>query len=434
MSEITGGCITNSDFFGTHIDIAYVDFSINIENHHIIINFKNQSIIKDNKKMPGSKYLFLKDSQGVNITILDCYICKRNSINFDIVFQTIIIGSHINQLQSLEPSEISFKIGSSPIPLLNIHLPHEKVILDSENVEIQIQDCKGESYNVELIIKPMNIRLTVNDLEGIFFNILDIFFLCLGFYPYIEMENIRYNDINMNIHHLQSTKYQKNNSYAHWSTIIASNSSIDLKTSYPIFKSMHNKNELILEMLTNAIHSTDIFIDTTLSLLIQCVEGYMREWHSIKKFPDKLKKTILNTMISSLDNIDLSYTENSTDKILNKDNIINSTKGLLGLLNQQSLGDRLKEAFNINEFTRMILKYEFENEKYEDFIDKSIATRNQFSHMSPKDKVFKNVNEMIVAKDKYILLLRLLMLNDIKIPICNKSALQKYIDNLYNKF
>lgn len=434
MNEITGGHITNSDFYGTHIDIEYVAFNIDIENHHIIINFTNQSIsIKDNKKK--LKYLFLKDSTGTNITLLDCIISSYNSITFDIIFETIIIGSHINQLQSLVPLEISFEIGSSPIPLLNIHLPQEKIVLDNPNVEIQIQSCENESNNVLFIIKPINnIKLTVDDLEEIFFNILDIFFLCLGFYPYVEIENIRYNDINIKILHLQSAKYKNGNSYAHWSTIISSKSNIDLKTSYPIFKSILNRNELIIKILTNAIHSSDIIINITLSILIQCVEGYMREWHSSKKFSDKFKKAILNTIIGSLDNIDLNDKEKPTDKVINKDNIINSIKGLLGKLNEPSLGERIEEAFDTNEFTRMILKYQFENENYDDFISKSKATRNQFSHMSPNNKVFKNIFETIMAKDKYILLLRLLMLNDLKIQINEKSNLERVIGNIDNEF
>ena len=435
MNEITGGYITDCDFYGTHIDIDHVDFNIDIQNHHILINFKNQSIlIKENEQKLSAKYLFLKDSEGTNITILDCHISKYNRINFDIIFETLIVGSHINQLQSLEPSEISFELGSSPIPLLNIHLPQERIVLDSENIEIQIQSCKNESNNVVLIIKPIIIGLTVDKLEEMFFNILDIFFLCLGFYPYIEMENIRYNDISMNILHLQSAKYKKDNSYAHWSTIITSKSSIDLKTSYPIFKSMLNENELIIKVLTNAIHSSDIIINITLSILIQCVEGYMRKWHTNKKFPDELKNTIRNTMISSLDNINLNGAINSTDKVLNKDNIINSIKGLLGNLNEPSLGECLEEAFNTNEFTQMILEYQLENKKYDDFIKKSKAARNEFSHMSPQKKVFKNIYEMIMAKNKYTLLLRVLMLNDLKIQISGKSALKKYIDNIDNEF
>ena len=431
MNEISGGYITNSDFFGTYIDNDQVDFKINIENHNILINFKNQSILTDDASELYINFLFLKDSKETNLTLLGCHINNCSSLDFDIFFETLIIGNHTTKLQSLEPLEIFFEIGSAPIPLLNIHLPKDKIVLDSENVEIQI--CRNGTNNVVLKIKPIKIKISVEKLELIFFNILDIFFLCLGFYPYIEKERIFYNDIYMDVLHLQFAKYKKDKSFAHWSTIFTSKSSIDLKKSYPVFKSMLNENALIIKVLTNAIHSSDVMINVTLSLLIQCVEGYMRKWHKNKKFPDKLKKNIIKKIISSLDSTEANYTLNPRDKITNKD-IIRSIKGLLGNLNEPSLGDCLEEAFNKNEYTQMILKYQSENEKYSDFISKSKATRNQFSHMSPQKKVFRNLYEMIMARDKYVVLLRLIMIDDLQIKINEKSALQKYIAGIDNQY
>ncbi|MEG0693941.1 MAG: hypothetical protein RR444_12790, partial [Oscillospiraceae bacterium] len=55
-------------------------------------------------------------------------------------------------------------------------------------------------------------------------------------------------------------------------------------------------------------------------------------------------------------------------------------------------------------------------------------TRNQFSHMSPQKKRFSNVYETVVAKEKYVLLLRLIMLQDLGIQI--NGDLKRHIDNI----
>jgi hypothetical protein len=286
-----------------------------------------------------------------------------------------------------------------------------------------------KNRNVILTMRSINKIITINKYEEIFLNLLDILFLCLGFYPYIKkIETAVNNEKTLYVRHTLSSKYKEGNSYAHWSSIVTSISSTDLKESYPIFKSMLKQNQLIIKTLTNAIHSSDIFIDSTLSILIQCVEGYMRQWHPNKKYSDKIKNSIISIMISSLN--DMTTLNIPEDTVINKDELTNSIKGLLGYINESSLRECLREAFNMNKYTKMILRYQIKNDEYNDFIKKSKGTRNQFSHMSPQSKVFENLEETIMAKDKYLLLIRLLMLNDMKIKITDISALKSNINSI----
>lgn len=105
------------------------------------------------------------------------------------------------------------------------------------------------------------------------------------------------------------------------------------------------------------------------------------------------------------------------DNSIDRAKISNSIKGLLGHINEPSLGECLMDAFNTNKYTQMIIKYQIDKNQIKDFIKKSKGTRNQFSHMAPIEIKFENANELIMAKAKYILLLRLLMLNDLGITI-----------------
>lgn len=421
MDNIEGGYILNSNDV---VEKNKVKFQINIETHLIIIDFIDEVTIIDDSNTIN--HLFLLDSCGNKLTILDCHIEKRSNRKVEILFSTIVLGKHEKNPDELKPSKVHFGIGSDPIPLLDIHLPKKAVELD--NITFEFQDSKDNSYICNLIITPTKGSLLLADLETAFFNIMDILFLCFGFYPYIDNERIIFDGEIIRINRLQLSKYHKGSSFAHWSTILASGSNIDLEKAYPKFCSMKDKNGIIIEALTNAIHSSDLIIDFTLSILIQCVEGYIRQWHGEKKFPDTIKKTIQKKFIGALDDINFIELEDITEEYPTKEAIINSINGLLGHLNSPSLGDCLKQAYNLNDNTKLILAQEIENQSYDDFISKSKATRNQFSHMSPKKRRFDNINEIIIAKEKYVLLLRLMMLHDLGINI--NGNLKGYINKI----
>lgn len=424
MDNILGGYIINSMFHENLIIEEKVEFEIHIETHHISIQFSSDLYTENNNR--PIDYIFLIDAHGKRITVSDCYIQEQSVRRVKILFSTIILGAHNQQLSALRPTSVCFEIGSDPVPLLNFHLPTGSNVL--ENVKIDLQKSKNNLTNVNLTIEPTKESLSLDDLETVFFNIMDIYFLCFGFYPYIHNEEIAYNNCKIYIDRIQSSKYKKGGSHAHWCTILASGSAICLEKSYPKFCLMMDKNEIILKALTNAIHSSDLIIDFTLSILIQCVEGYMREWHKEKKFPDRLKRQIQNTLMMALDDVNLEEEQKADEKPLNKENLLESIKGLLGHLNSPSLGECLEKAFNMDDHTKMILSKEIENKSYDDFINKSKATRNQFSHMSPKKNRFTNIYETIMAKEKYVLLLRIIMLDDLEVDI--NGDLKRYINNI----
>lgn len=423
MDNIRGGYILNSNFHGNPIEKEKVEFEIETEVHNITIEFQEALNIASNSAI---SYVFLVDAIGNSLTILDCHIQEQSICRVKILFSTIIFGLHEQQLDKLMPLSICFQIGSSPVLLLNAHLSKECSVLNTVNIEIK--DSKNCLTNVDLIITPTKLPMLLDDLETVFFNVMDIYFLCFGFYPYIQSEKIKCVDCEILIDRLQSLKYREGGSNAHWSTILASGAAINLENAYPKFCSMLDRNEIIIKALTNAIHSSGLIIDFTLSILIQCVEGYIREWHEEKKFSDNLKEKIRDKMLITLNDINLPDEQEAAKKALSKETLASSIKGLLGHLNSPSLAECLEQAYRTNDFTKMILSQEIKNEKYDDFISKSKATRNQFSHMSPQKKRFSNVYETLVAKEKYVLLLRLIMLQDLGIQI--NGDLKRHIDNI----
>ncbi len=56
---------------------------------------------------------------------------------------------------------------------------------------------------------------------------------------------------------------------------------------------MFKENDIVIEVLSNTIHSKGLYIDLLLSTLVQCVEGYMRTWHKHQRFSNEVKRKSL---------------------------------------------------------------------------------------------------------------------------------------------
>ena len=201
---------------------------------------------------------------------------------------------------------------------------------------------------------------------------------------------------------------------------------VDISKVYSVFCEKYNEIRIFIDVLTNAIHSNGIYTDIKVSLLIQCAEGYIRKYHITKKFSDETKKVIIDTMLSSLDSI-----ENEVRKEVELSSVSCSVNGILGNLNSPNFQECIEKAFDLNEYTKEILKYQRENNTYSSFIVKSKNTRNMFSHMCKKENTFSGGSELIMAINKYVLLLRLLILQDIGISASTDSVTNyiKLIEN-----
>ena len=399
-----------------------IKFQVVFESNEIVIEFyealPNNLEIKNN--------LFITEGDGNELTFLACGLKQTkykgtNQITaLTVYFNTCLNGITINSFEELACKSLSFEIDSDPIPLLHT-LPKKSFQLNG--VSLEFRDSSNPT-GISCILTPSNTDVSVSELETIFFEICNILFLCLGFYPYIKSQNILYDERIVEIFHLYPNKYIKGNSPSHWTSEITFLRDINLSVAHYKYTQMFKENNIIIEVLSNAVHSKGLYIDLLLSTLVQCVEGYMRTWHKRKKFSDETKNKIIELILPVLNNWDGEKGSKVSITTLTE-----SIRGLLGNINSPSLKECLQDAFEFNNSTKKIIKREIDTNEYKHFINKSGAVRNQFSHMAPKKNRFSDLGEIIRAFEKYKLLLRVLILADLDISPINIDRLIAIIDN-----
>lgn len=402
---------------GRKIDIK---FQVVFESNEIVIEFyeslPNNLEINDN--------LFITEGDGNELTFLACGLKQTkykgtNQITaLTVYFNTCLNGITINPFEELTCNSLSFEIDSDPIPLLH-SLSRKSFQLNG--VSLEFRDSSNLT-GVSCVLTPSNSDALVSDLETVFFEICNILFLCLGFYPYIKGQNILYDGKIVEIFHLYPNKYIKGNSLSHWTSGITTIRDINLSAAHCKYTQMFKENDIVIEVLSNTVHSKGLYIDLLLSTLVQCVEGYMRTWHKHQRFSDEVKREIIDLILPALND----WAEETEVSIAT---LKESIKGLLGNINSPSLKECLEDAFELNASTKRIVKKEIDANEYKDFIKKSGAVRNQFSHMTPKKNRFFDLNEIAKAFEKYKLLLRVLILSDLGINSISIDKLITIIDD-----
>ncbi len=397
-----------------------IKFQVFFENNEIVIEFYES--LPNNLEINNN--LFITEDDGNELTFLACGLKQTkykgtNQITaLTVYFNTCLNGITINSFEELTCKSLSFEIDSDPIPLLH-SLPRKSFQLNG--VSLEFRDSSNPT-GVSCILTPSNSDALVSELEIVFFEICNILFLCLGFYPYIKDQNILYDERIVEIFHLYPNKYIKGNSPSHWTSGITSIRDINLSAAHCKYTQMFKENDIVIEVLSNTIHSKGLYIDLLLSTLVQCVEGYMRTWHKHQRFSNEVKKEIIDLILPALND----WTEEIEVSIATlRENI----KGLLGNINSPSLKECLDDAFKLNASTKRILKKEIDANEYKDFINKSGAVRNQFSHMIPKKNRFFDLSEIAKAFEKYKLLLRVLILSDLDINPTSIDRLITIIDD-----
>lgn len=387
----------------------------------------NEIVIELYEALPNNleinNNLFITEGDGNELTFLACGVKQTkykytNQITaLTVYFNTCLNGINIKSFEELGCKSLSFEIDSDPIPLLH-NLSGKSFQLNG--VSLEFRDSSNPT-GVSCILTPLNSNPLVSELETVFFEICNILFLCLGFYPYIKGQNILYDEKIVEIFHLYPNKYIKGNSPSHWTSGITTISDINLSAAHCKYTQMFKGNDIVIKVLSNAVHSKGLYIDLLLSTLVQCVEGYMRTWHKHQRFPDEVKREIIDLILPALNDL-AEETEVSIPTLKE------SIKGLLGNINSPSLKECLEYAFKLNASTKRIVQKEIDANEYKNFIKKSVTVRNQFSHMTPKKNSFFDLNEITNAFEKYKLLLRVLILSDLGINSISIDRLITIID------
>lgn len=366
------------------------------------------------------EYLHLTSSLNRKITIFQCIAECVEYCNQRIVFtyNFLIVGEHVEDFFNLNCRSLKCTIESSPIPIVG-YIPYKSEKIEIEDNTIEILTSQKEMTSVEIEINCLSESISFNKITNIFYNLMDSLYLCLGFYPYTIKEELTLaNDYDVTIHHRNKNKYEKGNSFSHWGNILVEPENI-------IFSNFINncqKNHIAIEVFTHAVFANDLYIDLKLSIILQCVEGYMTRWHNVNKFEKSIKKKVIGHIKDSINTADLGVPEDLMNEIKE------SINGILGNINKQSFLDRIDAAFSLNENALSIVEYEKVNDKYKDLLSKSRSIRNQFAHMDEKKDKFVG-NELLVVMQKYILLFRVLVLSDLGIKI-DKTKLHSNVKGL----
>lgn len=354
-------------------------------------------------------------------TFYKCHLVEISKMRCKLFFEVFIDTKYIDNIEGVSCNSVEFIIDANPIPLTpNTFLP-EYSELESDNIVITCTGCKE---GVVVVLNNSSGTKNIADVETIFFNILDITFLCNGFYSYIIKEVICMNDERVEISRTQQSLYKRGQSFSHWTKSIACVRDLNLGDAYIKYLNLIKKNKLIIPTLRNVIHSKDMYAELVLCDLIQCVEGYMRKTHIKEKF----SKKIVNDIKRKIEEVVSTY-KLSEDAGITIDKIRDSVLGLIGYINQPNFNECLNSAINFNDKTIIVFSQEIENNQLDNFINRSKKTRNQFSHMiSIKDSLGEGV-EVYKAINKYSVLLRIIILTDIGIET-HKNSISRYVHSV----
>lgn len=403
-----------------HLAGKEVEYSMDCDNHYLDINFSEGSLF-DEKTDLSADAIELIIQEKKFCTFYKCHLVEISKMRCKLFFEVFIDTKYIDNIEGVSCNSVEFIIDANPIPLTpNTFLP-EYSELESDNIVITCTGCKE---GVVVVLNNSSGTKNIADVETIFFNILDITFLCNGFYPYIIKEVICMNDERVEISRTQQSLHKRGQSFSHWTKSIACVRDLNLGDAYIKYLNLIKKNKLIIPTLRNVIHSKDMYAELVLCDLIQCVEGYMRKTHIKEKF----SKKIVNDIKRKIEEVVSTY-KLSGDAGITIDKIRDSVLGLIGYINQPNFNECLNSAINFNDKTIIVFSQEIENNQLDNFINRSKKTRNQFSHMiSIKDSLGEGV-EVYKAINKYSVLLRIIILTDIGIET-HKSSISRYVHSV----
>lgn len=407
---------------GVHLADKEVEYSIDFDNHYLDITYSESSLF-DEKDDLSIDVIELLIAEKRPCTFYKCHPVEISNTKCKLFYEIYTDTKYIDNIEGVTCKAIEFIVDASPIPLSPIAFLPEYSELESDNIVITCTGCKE---GVLVVLNNCLETKNIGDIETIFFNILDITFLCNGYYPYIIKEIICMDENRVEISRTQQSLYKKGQSFSHWKKSITCVRDLKLSDAYIKYLNMIKKNKLIIPTLRNVIHSKDTYADLVLCNLIQCVEGYMRKTHIKEKF----SKSIVKDIKGKIEEVILTYKlpENAG---ITTSKILDSILGLIGNINQPNFNECLNAAINFNEKTIIVFSKEIENKQLDDFVNRSKKTRNQFSHMVPIKDSFGEGLEICRAIDKYCVLLRVIILTDIGIET-HKDSISRYVYGINN--
>lgn len=266
--------------------------------------------------------------------------------------------------------------------------------------------------------------------------LMEIYYLYLEFFPAIMEPRYTIDDgTELLIFHRFSRIYSSSANIAKYSYSIKIADNIHMDEFYKKWKMIRNKEKAVFNLFCFTARCEDYILETPTATIIQCMEGYFRCHHgdALEKYGSDITRQLIDSVKNSLNNSN-EWIDLCNENGIESPNIISRIEGLLGQLNSCSLRDILIMGMEYNQYTKMLFEYEHTHETenkvsyFSIFLKKATGHRNWLSHMMTPERCFEG-DENTFARDKLSVLFRLILMQDIELPV-DLDSLNKIINTI----
>lgn len=422
------------------------DFFIETNKPYFYINVELDvfSIFDDNLDKIGKIICYTKTNKP--ITLLDCSIAPTTSkkTNFQIVYNNIIIGEKVESLNDIKIKNLHINVKH---PKLNYHIWIGKDAYFIDNNFIKVETKRNEKRQgsvtkingVKFILKSKKM-VDYFYLSESFFRLLIIYYFYIGYFPK-EYEIYFYkNGRKVEIKNPNDTIFKTSSKYVTIEKVMC-NDKLNYGIAYDEFSKIYEINKMLFHLYFSINYNEDNFEEIRTFNYIQCLESLFTNIKKVKTEENNDSiKNILSYLKNEIDD-ESSNIRNEVDQFIinekDKNKIIENIKNILDnnikRLSELSFSKLVKKIFELDE-TKLIFKYEYDND-YIKIIEKKVYNhRNLFAHISKNSNYFNEIQNRIV-QTKFDILFRLLVLKSIKLEVNHERLLEyiKYVDNHYYK-
>ncbi len=385
--------------------------------------------------------LHCRDLENHKISLIGCKMKIKGLDSFVILWQTVLYGDYKDTDEGLLVKKAVYTIESPYVGKnLSFYLPEVDYQIDEEcNIYVSIKKkWENNRYVMQISFLPEE-HMEVSSFYTVYMRLMEIYYLYLEFFPAIMEPRYTIDDgTELLIFHRFSRIYSSSANIAKYSYSIKIADNIHMDEFYKKWKMIRNKEKAVFNLFCFTARCEDYILETPTATIIQCMEGYFRCHHgdALEKYGSDITRQLIDSVKNSLNNSN-EWIDLCNENGIESPNIISRIEGLLGQLNSCSLRDILIMGMEYNQYTKMLFEYEHTHETenkvsyFSIFLKKATGHRNWLSHMMTPERCFEG-DENTFARDKLSVLFRLILMQDIELPV-DLDSLNKII-NTINKW
>lgn len=386
------------------------------------------------------------------ITLINCSIVPTNSkkVRFHIVYNLMIIGEIIESIDNILINNLHIDVINKKLNY-NMWIGKNEYIIDKGKICVQT-DWNTKKVGLTEKVKGVSFKLKTKGITeytyliNSFFKLLIIYYFFIGYFP--EKYNIYFykNGRKITIINPIKTIYRSMKSSVDINKVLYLTDK-DLSKSYDIFSELYDNNLILFHLFFSINYNSDNFEEIRTFNYIQCFESFFNNILMIKdncNNIDNVEKIIITHLKEQLENENSKIRTDITKSFTNQekvsiDDIIKKVSARLNNIERVSLYRLIKIILETEE-SRIIFKYEYDNNYISIIRKKLYHHRNLFAHIN-KDRMYLVGLQNDIIQEKLDLLFRILVLNNINVKIskkrfedCIESINSKYYDMKSNNY